>query len=89
MVETYQAFDRYTGHRFHDLMVMRIARQMAILCVLTKTAASMLKKENREYFSALSKARKLFIFACAVLPGPMKALYLYRLNRMDKAHGIQ
>lgn len=89
MVETFRSFDLYTGGRFHDLMVRRISRQMAIVAILEKNAGSMLRSENREYFRALSAARKGFILASAVLPGPMKAIYLKRLNSLDKAHGVQ
>lgn len=89
MIQTYLAFDSYTGGKYHDLMARRIGRQMAILVTLEKTAASMLKVENREYFNALSSARKGFILASAVLPGPMKAFYLRRLGQMDRNHGIK
>ena len=89
MIDTYFAFDQYTNGRFHDLMVKRTARQMAILAIMEKTSPAMLRKENREYFSALSRARQMFILASAILPGPMRELYLRRLNRMDRTHGIR
>lgn len=89
MIETFQSFDEYTQGRFHDLMVNRISRQMAIVVILEKNAASMLRKENREYFQALSLSRKAFILASSLLPGPMKAFYLKRLNSLDKVHGVQ
>lgn len=89
MIDTYLAFDSYTKGQYHDLLVKRIARQMAVAAILEKKAMDMLKKENREYFFALSLNRRCFVLAGGVFPGLVKMAYLNRIEKKAKAHGIK
>lgn len=88
MVNTFISYDIYTNGRYHDLCVKRIARQMAIVCILSKSCYNMLKKENREYYASLSKTRRIYILFGTVSPKLCCMLYLRRLDKLAKKRGI-
>lgn len=88
MIDTLVSYDEYTERKYHDLCITRIARQMAIVCILKKDCAQMLKKENREIYQSLSQARKGFVLAGALCPGLCQKIYLKRLDNLSKKRGI-
>lgn len=88
MIDTLVSYDRYTDGKYHDLCVKRIARHMAILCILNKDCGSLLRKENREYYVSLSKTRRIYILLGVVCPNFCRFYYLRRLDRLAQKRGI-
>lgn len=87
MIETYRAFDEFTGGKYHSLFVPKIASMKLKVAVCTKSCKQLLGKEEKEYFNALSKANRIIAVAASVFPRLVLSGYIKRIKRLNKRKG--
>jgi len=75
LFRVYRSFDEFTGQKYHALYAELIASHLAAAVILEKKAVQMLKKENREYFMLLSRAKQVYMLAGMVFPRLMQKHY--------------
>lgn len=87
MVNTFRLFDEYTSFKYHDIMVKRSAPHKMKIAVLTKSAADMFKKENREYLAILSLSKKAMLLSAVIFPRLIIKGYMKRLSKLHRKKG--
>lgn len=89
MVKTYRLFDEYTTGKYHRIMNQKTAIFMLQSNTLQKKNRLFFKKENKQYYSALSFKYKLFVLLSCLFPRTMQKYYLKRINRLKYKMGYQ
>ena len=87
MIETYSAFDEYTGGKYHDLFVHKTAILKLRVYTYTKNCKQLLGKKEKEYFNALPISKRMVAIVASIFPKVVLNAYLRRLKRLNKRKG--
>jgi glycosyltransferase involved in cell wall biosynthesis len=87
MIATYEAFDEYTGGKYHSLFVHKLAMMKLRVAVYTRNCKQLLSKKEKEYFQALSISKRGVVVVAAIFPRTVLKYYIRRLNRLNRRKG--
>ena len=81
IIKTFTLFDEATDGAYHDICVERVSKHMFARDVMSGELKEFLKPENRDYFSGLSKAKRIAVCAGAVAPSVLKRVYMDHIKK--------
>jgi len=83
-VETYRLFDEDTEQKYHWICRRRISKNLFAKCALSSSFKELLSKENKDYYTELPAAKKVFARLGLLFPKLVKKIYIDHLHKIER-----
>lgn len=84
MMIVWNYFDEYTNKRYHCICSKKVSDFMFGDAILSCNAKQFFKAINRDYYSALSFTKKIYIIIAVVFPKLIKQHYVLRVKKREE-----